>query len=135
LKEFPEHGDCIHAVLMPDESTVITGTGANTHTIRVWDVASGSCSHKFDHHTRSIIRLKTIGNQLISGSYDQTVRIWDLVTGNELHRLEGHARYPSVFGFNDDETLMAVSCGTGDIKIWRIKDGLVMLVYRDGISC
>lgn len=135
MKEFPEHGDRIKAVLMPDDLTLITGTSDDTHTIRVWDVASGSCSHKFDGHTRGITRLETIGNRLISGSHDQTVRIWDLATGNELHRLEGHARYPFVFGFNDNKALMAAACSTGDIKIWRIEDGLVMLVYGDGMSC
>jgi WD40 repeat protein len=120
---------------MPDDSTVITGTGNDTHTIRVCDVASGSCLHEFDRHTGGIIRLETIGNRLISGSYDQTVRIWDLATGNELYRLEDHARYPFIFGFNDNKTLMAVAYSTGDIKIWRIEDGLVMLVYGDDMNC
>lgn len=120
---------------MPDDLTVITRTGNDTHTIRVWDVASGSCLHEFDRHTRGIIRLQTIGNRLISGSYDQTVRIWDLATGNELRRLEGHARCPFICGFNDNKTLMAATCSIGNIKIWRIEDGLVILVYGDGMSC
>jgi hypothetical protein len=43
--------------------------------------------------------------------------------------------YPCIFGFNNNKTLMAVTCGGGDIKIWRIGDRLVMLAYIDGISC
>lgn len=120
---------------MPDNSTIITGTGDGTHTIRVWDVASGSCLHELDRHSRAIKRLETISNRLISVSNDQTVRIWDLATGNQLHQLEGHAPYPHIFGFNDNKTLMAVTCSGSDIKIWRIQDGLLMLVYRDGRSC
>ena len=135
MKEFPEHGDCIKAVLMPDDSTLITGTADDMHTIGVWDVASGLCLHKLDHHTRGIIKLETIGNRLISGSYDQTVRIWDLATGNEFHRLEGHTKYASIFSFNDNKSLMAVACGGGNIKIWRIEDGLVMFCYTHDTCC
>lgn len=114
---------------MPDSSTIITGTGDGTHTIHIWDIASGSCLLKLERHSRAITRLKTIGNRLISGSIDQTVCIWDLATANQLHQLESHAPRPFIFGFNDSKTLMAVTYSGGDIKIWRIEDGLVIFVY------
>jgi WD40 repeat protein len=123
LKEFPGHHDTIRAVLIKDDTTIVTGTGQETHMIRVWDVTSGACLYALDQHEKGIIRLEIVGNRLFSGSHDQTVRIWDLTTGTALHRLEGHVKYPYAFGFNDDNTLIAASCSTGDIKIWRIDDG------------
>lgn len=118
---------------MPDNSTIITGT--DTGTIRVWDVASGLCLHELYRHSKAVKRLELVGNRLISSSIDQTVRIWDLATGDQLHQLEGHAPYPHIFGFNDDNTLMAVTVSRGPIKIWKIQDGQVMSVSRDGRSC
>jgi WD40 repeat protein len=107
---------------MPNDVTVITGTGRGSHTIRVWDVVSGLCSYIIRSHTDSITRINVLDNLLISGSHDQTVCIYDLAAGIELQRLEGHTNYPYLFSFSEDKTCMAVACSGGDIKIWRLAD-------------
>lgn len=107
---------------MPNNEIVITGTGENTHAIRVWDIVSGLCLYAFHGHTGSITSIDVLDDLLISGSYDQTVRIHDLAAGKELSRLEGHAEYPHIFGYNEDRTFMAVACSGGDIKLWRLID-------------
>lgn len=90
--------------------------------IRVWDVVSGLCLHIIRGHTDSIVRIGMLDKMLITGSYDQTVRIHDLTAGTELQRLEGHANFPYLFSLNGDRTCMAVACGSGDIRIWRLAD-------------
>lgn len=107
---------------MPNDVTVITGTCRGSHTIRVWDVISGLCSYIIRAHTDGITRIDVLDNLLISGSYDQTVCIHDLSAGTELQQLKGHTKYAYLFSFNKDKTCIAVACGGGDIKIWRLAD-------------
>lgn len=121
LHEFHGHSDYVKSVLIPDVSTVISGS--TDTTVRVWDVSSGSCRWTLEGHTGAVLCLATHNDLLVSGGTDETVMIWDLTIGQCVYKLGGHRRDVIILGFNDDKTLLAAGYLGGDIKIWNMNNG------------
>ncbi|OMJ16960.1 Cell division control protein 4 [Smittium culicis] len=51
---------------------------------------SSYLKHTFIGHTQSVRTVATIGNLIVSGSYDKNLRVWDVVTCRCVHELVGH---------------------------------------------
>ncbi|MGO9506546.1 MAG: protein kinase domain-containing protein [Mycobacterium sp.] len=70
----------------------VAASGGIDGTLRVWDLASGSCLHTLTGHTRLApsVALSADARIAVSFGLDQTVRVWDLASGAGLHMLAGH---------------------------------------------
>lgn len=49
-------------------------SGSTDRTIRVWDIATGTCLHTLYGHTSTVRCLALHGDIIVSGSRDATVR-------------------------------------------------------------
>jgi predicted NACHT family NTPase len=58
-------------------------SGSSDQTVRVWDLASGTCRATLQGHTGWVrsVAVAADGRTAVSGSSDQTVRVWDLASG------------------------------------------------------
>ena len=64
----------------PDDSRLASASRDNT--IRLWDVATGSCTATLNGHTDDVnsVSFSPDGSRLASASDDRTVRLWDAIS-------------------------------------------------------
>ena len=56
-------------------------TGHEDKYIRIWDLATGQCTHSILAHLDAVtsVSLDAAGFSLVSGSHDCSVRFWDIL--------------------------------------------------------
>jgi WD40 repeat protein len=93
-------------------------------TIRLWDIASGACTHLLSGHTKPTWALTFSPDQLrlASGSHDHTVRIWNSYTGQNLATFTGHQDSVWAVAFNPTGTLLASGSDDGACKVWDVNN-------------
>ena len=98
-------------------------TGSIDHTIRLWDVATGSHLSTLSGHTNWVTSLafSPDGQTLASGggALDETIRLWDVATGRLLRTLSSPTLGVNSVAF-DGQTLASGSAD-GTILLWEIK--------------
>uniref|UniRef100_A0A8K9XGD5 Uncharacterized protein n=1 Tax=Oncorhynchus mykiss TaxID=8022 RepID=A0A8K9XGD5_ONCMY len=105
-------------------------TGSFDKTCRMWRAEMGKCFHTFRGHTVEILwdvqtgeevaaltemghsadiislSFNTVGDQLVTGSFDHTVSLWDVPSGRRVHTLIGHRGEISSVQFDWDCSLL-----------------------------
>ena len=57
-------------------------SGSSDNSLRVWDLATGTCTQEFTDHTDAVMCVVHLADgRIVSGSGDNTLRIWDMATG------------------------------------------------------
>lgn len=64
-------------------------SGSLDTSIRVWDVATGTCKHTLMGHQSLTSGMELRKNILVSGNADSTVKVWDTTNGQCLQTLSG----------------------------------------------
>lgn len=64
-------------------------SGANDHTIKIWDITTGKCIKTLQEEHRAIINCVDVlpNGNIVACLYDATLKIWDITTGKCIHRL------------------------------------------------
>jgi WD40 repeat protein len=103
-----------------DELAGLLASGSSDGTVKLWNLATGTCLHTFQgHHSRIWgLALHPDGNTIASGSFDHTVRIWQCDREDCLQVLEEHTHWVWGIAFSPDGTKLATASGDHTIKIW-----------------
>ncbi|TFY63157.1 hypothetical protein EVJ58_g3404 [Rhodofomes roseus] len=93
-------------------------SGSFDCTVRVWDIATGTCKWVLVGHTEKVycVALDTRRQRTYSGSLDGTVRIWDLQTGQCLHVLTGHESLVSLVALSP--SYLVSGCADSTLRVW-----------------
>ncbi len=67
------------------------------------------------------------GKWLATGSIDKTVKIQEILTGRELRTYSGNNGSPSAIRFSPDSRMIAALFNHGEVKVWNVADGEVIL--------
>ncbi len=128
---FSGHTGSVFAVAFSPDSK-IAATASTDHTIRLWDVATGSLIRTLLGHTNSASSLAFApdGRTLASGSDDTTVRIWDVATGEELLSLSGNQDVVWGVAFSPDGKSIASVGYDSSLRIWDIKSARPILTIE-----
>lgn len=102
----------------------IFASGAEDHTIRIGEVATGKDITSWMEGHKWIISLafSPDGQRLVSGSRTSTVWLWDAEAGEQFRGLRGHEKPVVSVAFSADGTRIS---GGEDLKIfvWDVETG------------
>lgn len=70
------------------------------------------------------------GRYLITGADDYLVKIWDTETGQLVKTCRGHGGHVTVITVSFDNSLLATSCTTGSIRLWRLSDAKCLCIMQ-----
>ena len=117
-KTLQGHRGTVQALCRLDAHTL--ASGSLDHTIKIWDLTTGTCKQTLQGHSDSVYALCRLdAHTLASGSDDQTIKVWDLTTGTCKETLQGHSHSVRALCRLDAHTLAS---GSNDhtIKIWDL---------------
>lgn len=101
------------------------------NTVKVWDIATGTCLHTLTGHTSLVGLLGASPSYYVSAAADASLRVWDAETHELKHVLASHAA--AITCFQHDETKV-VSGSDGTLKLWDIRTGTNVRDLITGIS-
>ena len=124
IQDLRGHTEAVWAVaLTPDGRRAVSAS--EDETLKVWDLASGTCVHTLEGHTDSVraVVLTPDGRHAVSASNDHTLKVWDLASGTCVHTLEGHTEKVTDVALTADGR-HAVSASRDDtLKVWDLASG------------
>ena len=100
-------------------------SGSGDFTVRVWNLASGSCLNSLEGHGGAVAALAVTANGqfALSGSYDGTLRYWDLQRGHCAQVLKGHNSRVLDVGMSADGRLAVSGSGDETVRLWDLVTG------------
>ena len=117
------HSGAVNSVCYsPDGKYVASASGANDHTIKLWELATGRVVKTLTGHTGGInsVTYSLDGAYLASGSADDgTVKIWEVGTWNCVKTLEASEGRALCYS-PDGAYLAGSSASDGTVKIWEV---------------
>ncbi|KAH8549327.1 WD40-repeat-containing domain protein [Umbelopsis sp. PMI_123] len=115
------HTAGIYCIQFDDEKIV---SGSRDHTVKIWDMQTGTCIRTLWQHTASVLCLQYDDRFIISGSSDKTIKQWDIHTGELIRSLNGHSE--SVLNLRFDKNYI-VSCSKDrTVRVWSVHSGSVL---------
>jgi guanine nucleotide-binding protein subunit beta-2-like 1 protein len=100
-------------------------SGSWDHTLRLWDLNSGTTTRRFVGHTKDVLSVafSADNRQIVSGSRDKTVKLWNTL-GECKYTIEegGHTEHVSCVRFSPNTTNpLIVSAGWDKlVKVWNL---------------
>ena len=125
-----EKCNVLDVAFSPDGQTLVSGNWDST--VRFWDVATGTQTHKLTEHRGLVysIAFSPDGKTVASQSGDQTVRLWDAGTGGHINTLTwesvGASGRMSIVFSPDGQTLAnggKAGYGEGVTYLWDADTG------------
>ncbi|MGH3884658.1 MAG: hypothetical protein ACRDRC_14830, partial [Pseudonocardiaceae bacterium] len=122
------HTDLVTAVACTYlDDRPIAVTSSRDHTMRIWDLATGTPIGLLTGHTGPVTAVACV--QLdgcpiaVTGSWDHTVRIWDLTSGIPLGLLTGHIGPVTavVCAQHDSHPIALTSSRDRTVRIWDLR--------------
>ena len=128
------NGDGGLPVWSPDGTRVASGSA--DHTVRVWDMLSGSTLLTYTGNTSSVLTVawSPDGTRIASGGYDRTIQVWDSLTGRTLLVYHGHSRHIASLSWSPDSTRIASGSYDGTVRVWNANSGSILLIYHSNTS-
>src|SRR5262249_47501084 len=92
------------------------------HTLRLWDLASGTCLRVFDEvpEVASTVRLTPNGAFALSAGKDGNIRVWNVSTGHCVGVLEAHPNEVSDLAVSADGWRAASVGNDGILRVWDL---------------
>jgi WD40 repeat protein/serine/threonine protein kinase len=107
--------------LSPDGKILVSSSGFEDTTIRIWDAATGQQLDRLEGHTAWVCKLvfSNDGRHLISAASDQSIRFWDTSSWTEVKVLRGHTDEVHAVAYSAPAQLVASASKDGDLTIWK----------------
>src|SRR5258705_1249277 len=117
-------GPCYCLAFSPDGERLVSG--ADDHTVRLWNVQTGALLHVMAGHSSPVVSItySPDGMLIASASLDHTVRIWDAAAGLEVGVYAEHSAAVYSVAFSPDNQRIASGDDQGKVHVWSTDAGL-----------
>jgi len=111
---------------------VVTLTGGDDKTLRMWDLAEGKALLEMQGHEGPITAcsFEPLSNLAATASLDGTVRVWDLELGKCAQVLKGHEGPVYACAFGSDESQLVTGGADQVVRLWDIHSAEPLLVLE-----
>jgi len=102
-------------------------SGSWDHTLRLWDLNSGTTTRRFVGHTKDVLSVafSADNRQIVSGSRDKTIKLWNTL-GECKYTIEdnGHTEHVSCVRFSPNNANPLIVSGGWDklVKVWNLSN-------------
>jgi WD40 repeat protein len=116
------------AAFSPSGERLATGSWDDEENLRLWDVATGECTHVLQGHECEILDVawSPDGKLLATGSRDHDVRLWDATTGALLHELTGQEGRVTSVAFSPNGRFLATGNLGWMVRLLEVSSGEVL---------
>jgi WD40 repeat protein len=117
------HRDWVRALTFDPGGTRIA-SGSHDRSVRLWDVASGSCERVLDRFEAWVwgVAFTPEGEHLVTAS-GTDLTLWDLRQGMEVRRFAGHTNWIRSIDVSRDGRWLASGSSDGAIHLWDLTSG------------
>ena len=133
------HGEAIEVVAFSPDGKALA-TGCDDGTLGLWDLETGMARLYFQADRPEVrpeyvdpcpsvngVFFLSDGRTLVTAGADKTIHFWDTATGKETRKFAGHGWDSTALALSTDGTMIASAGGNGNVWIWNVKDGQVVL--------
>jgi WD40 repeat protein len=112
----------------PSGERLASGSWDDGDNLRIWDVATGECTHVLEGHECEILDVawSPDGKLLATGSRDHDVRLWDATTGALLHELTGQEGRVTSVAFSPNGRIVASGNLGWMVRLMEVSSGEVL---------
>src|SRR5260221_7492705 len=98
---------------------------AGASGVQLWDVATGSRLHHFDHTAPvNHVAYSPDGKLLLTSTVnDNLVHLWDIQSSSELRTLAGHTSVVNSIAFSPDGTSVLTGSADNTVRLWGTTTG------------
>ncbi len=125
------HTDSVTSVAWsPDGKQALSG--ANDHTVRLWEVTGSRCLRVFEGHTSSVLSVawSPDGKQALSGAKDHTVRLWEVTSGRCLRVFKGHTGSILSVVWSPDGKQALSGADDYTLRLWEVDSGRCLRILE-----
>nr|CAH67975.1 OSIGBa0142I02-OSIGBa0101B20.18 [Oryza sativa] len=122
--------------LSPDSRLLFTA--GHSRLIRVWDLASRTCTRSWKGHDGPIraMACHASGGLLATAGADKKVCVWDVDGGFCTHFFRGHAGVVTTVMFHKDPKRLLLFSGSEDatVRVWNLESKKCVAVLKEHFS-
>ena len=99
-------------------------SGSVDDTVRVWEVATGTCRRTLKGHSNSVwtVGLTRDGRNVFSGSFKEFF-MWDRGTGEKVGHFDGHTSWIKCCAMSNNDSWVVTGSADESLKVWDIDTG------------
>ena len=120
-----------------DASSLRLASASADHTVKIWDVQSGTLLFSLAEHSAPVwgVAFSSNDNSIATSSDDKTVKLWDN-RGKLMRTLEGHTDAVNSVQFSSDGLLLYSAGNDQAINVWNRNGTRIMTLtgHSEGIN-
>ncbi|KAK0057373.1 sterol regulatory element-binding protein cleavage-activating protein-like isoform X1 [Biomphalaria pfeifferi] len=120
------HEASVTALCLDQVAPFAAVSGSIDGTVRMWDLLTGTCIHKFCWHSSSVVTLTMSQQYIVSLGFDNTMCIWDRSKSTLLHSIKMNSASAGIGCAALLSRNLIVTGGQGSIFLWDIPRGSLL---------
>ena len=107
-------------------------SGADDHTLKLWDIESGKLLKTFRGHSGYVysVALSNNGKRALSGAGDHTLKLWDIESGQLLKTFQGHEGDVLSVALSNNGKRALSGADDHTLKLWDIESGQLLKTFQ-----
>ncbi|XP_070211949.1 sterol regulatory element-binding protein cleavage-activating protein-like isoform X2 [Littorina saxatilis] len=125
------HEGSIGALCLDRCPPYAAASGSSDGSVRLWDLMTGTCTHKFKWHDEAVVQLATSLQFVVSLAQDDHMCVWERTRGQLVHKLQMEFLGGSIVLMSNNLGVIGVQ---GKLELWDLSRGEIVrkVALQDG---